>query len=449
MPIKNNQISPLIKLKSDKKGVVIGTYPAEVIINQKTFIGRAKVSLDFFPNPGVYVYGRFNTTSHIEFFLTVLNVNDVSHFSINKQSVPGFSLKTNYLISSNTAEIKWRPKKEPVTIIGNESTTVRYIIFHIFNFKDITSDKNIPYIVAEAISSISRIELADKNWSIIINTLPSTHDTFKLLNEEGGYGLTHVGRIQRNDNNTFTIADTAFVLDALTYFLSFAKGCWCAPLCPVGINEKGRRVWESLCSPKERWLTPFSWFDPYQSSNLSRLFPLFFARWADDNWKDALKESIYWYLKANIPARGIDAGIILIQAALDRLAFEYSVIDKKLISAKGYKDLRTSDCLRMLFSSLSIPLEIPPELSALTNLASKQKLNWVDAPHAITEIRNALVHPDHKLRNDIRSVVFDAWNLGLWYIEMVILAICKYSGTYDNRLKFQSHNRTEKVPWAS
>jgi len=56
-------------------------------------------------------------------------------------------------------------------------------------------------------------------------------------------------------------------------------------------------------------------------------------------------------------------------------------------------------------------------------------------------------HPEHKRRDKFGKVYYDAWNLGLWYLEMSMLAICGYSGSYGNRLKRRWVGEIEKVPW--
>jgi hypothetical protein len=167
--------------------------------------------------------------------------------------------------------------------------------------------------------------------------------------------------------------------------------------------------------------------------------------WDNDDWRKALHEVIYWYLNANYSPRGIDAGIILTQAAIERLSYEYAVRDRRLLVLKGFKDLLASDKFRIIFSSLGIPLEIPKETPEIDKLA--KNFNWLDAPHALTEIRNSLVHPEHKKRGQIDSAYYEAWNLGLWYLEMGLLAVCGYSGTYGNRLKQRYVGQVENVPW--
>ena len=168
-------------------------------------------------------------------------------------------------------------------------------------------------------------------------------------------------------------------------------------------------------------------------------------RYGNDDWRETLHEVIYWYLNANYSTRGIDAGIILTQAAIERLSYEFSVKDKRLLTVNGFKDLWASDKFRLLFSSLNIPLDIPSETSELQQLAGR--IDWLDAPHALSEIRNSLVHPEHKRRGQFKSAYYEAWNLGLWYLEMGILAICGYVETYGNRLKQRWVGQVENVPW--
>ena len=159
---------------------------------------------------------------------------------------------------------------------------------------------------------------------------------------------------------------------------------------------------------------------------------------------------IYWYLSSNCSTLGrgigIDAGIILTQAAIERFSFEYAVRYKRLIEAEGFKKLKASDKFRLLFSSLDIPIEIPSSLPEFQKLANQ--FNWLDAPQAITEVRNTLVHPENKRRGQFGKVLFSVWNLSQWYLELALLRICEYSGTYGNRLILQRWiGNVEPVPW--
>ena len=61
--------------------------------------------------------------------------------------------------------------------------------------------------------------------------------------------------------------------------------------------------------------------------------------------------------------------------------------------------------------------------------------NWKDGPQSFTEMRNERVHPQHKKRGQYNDAFKDTWLLGLWYLEMVILKLCKFNGKYINRLR--------------
>jgi hypothetical protein len=98
----------------------------------------------------------------------------------------------------------------------------------------------------------------------------------------------------------------------------------------------------------------------------------------------------------------------------------------------------------MLFSSLDIPLDIPTETPKILQMG--KKINWLDAPHALTEIRNSLVHPESE-RGKYNEIIFEAWKLSLWYLEMSILAICGYTEKYGNCLKERLQGEVEDVPW--
>jgi hypothetical protein len=218
----------------------------------------------------------------------------------------------------------------------------------------------------------------------------------------------------------------------------------CNLICAIGLNEVADRVWESWSSPvpPENVL---SWFASEYGVSLRDFYIHFHDRWGDSGWQEALSEVIQWYLDANIPSRGTHVGIILAQTAIERLSFELCVKHKRLITSKGFRDLRASDRFRLLFSSLGLTIDIPNDVSDLKNAA--KKFNWIDAAHALTEIRNSLVHPENKGCRSAAKLFIDAWKLSLWYLELAILSVCGYTGVYVNRLKIQQDKYVEQVPW--
>jgi hypothetical protein len=82
-----------------------------------------------------------------------------------------------------------------------------------------------------------------------------------------------------------------------------------------------------------------------------------------------------------------------------------------------------------------------------------KQLHWVDAPQAFTEVRNALVHANPNKRQKLQGLtgraMLEVWNLGVWFLELTLLRIYGYTGSYGNRLNMQRwQGEVEPVPWA-
>lgn len=379
-----------------------------------------------------------------KFYLTLPPV-DALKLKERDIDVPGFVTGWAPMLdgSGSSMNLTWGPSPTPITGLGSDSTEMETIIFHIFNFLDVIGTPRSTEEIDNHPPGIQHINLESKEWKVDLRSLSSTKDVLSALNGQGGYGITHIGGVRKRDGSSFPGAAANEVLLCLHLFLSFAKGGRCEFL-SVGFNSHGNRVWESWDAPSERWQSQLSWFDAHHAEQLVGLFPGFCDRLADDNWEEAIREAIYWYILSN-RTPGIDGGIILSQAAIERLSFEYSVNDKRLIDKEGFVKLRASDRMRLIFSSLNIPLEIPDMLPVTQQLASK--FGWVDAPHALTEVRNSFVHPVHRRRGQFKGATPEIWKLGLQYLEWVILRLCKYEGTYGNRLKVRWTGEVEDVPW--
>lgn len=446
MNIEKLNLEPVFEFAGNESSILIHQSTAEICIGKDKYSGEAEVRLELLPNAHICIYGYFQGVPAPIAISANFGQTEISNFSIADHQIKGFRLSGGGDADSQEYNLKWCPSSEPINAVGNESTQMKKIIFHLFNFIDFLGNRRTSELCGSNKHVINHVDLICDEWKVELKSLPSTLDRIKILKAEGGYQLTHVGSIEKVDGTLFFGKYASECLVALQFFLSFAKGRWCRPICAVGFDKSCNRVWESWSSPKENWQATISWFDPHNISQLSALFPLFMNRWMNEDWHEALREVIYWYQSANESSRGIDAGIILTQAAIERLSYEYSVKYKRLLTTNGFKDLRASDKFRLLFSSLEIPIQVTketPEIESQTKI-----FNWLDAPHALTEIRNTLVHPEHKKRGQLDSVYYEAWNLGLWYLEMGILAVCGYSGTYSNRLKQQLVGQVENVPWA-
>jgi len=421
------------------KTCVLTRRKASVTIRGQVHEVEVKVQLRPLPSPSIEIEGALPVS------FGILRLDSVDNLAIDGRDIPGFLTRTPFSSSSGSRFV-WDLKREPTVVVGTSNTKMTRVVFHAFNYMDFQGTRRSSEETSSGFHAIQHVDLSAGGWHVELKSLPNTSSAFKALRETGGSALTHVGSLQKEDGAPFAAEAAVNTLSALRDFFSFSRGMWCNPCLAVGFDKREERVWESLSSPAQPWDSPDSWFDPHHCEQLQKLFPGFMTKWAHEDWRKALHETIYFYLNSNSSRRGIDAGIILAQAALERLSFEYAVKHKRLVEIEGFKNLRASDKFRLLFSSLNIPIDIPNSLPELRKLGAQ--FGWLDAPHAITEIRNSLVHPEHKRRGQFGKAFFPAWNLGQWYLELALLRICDYSGTYANRLTPDKYVGTvEPVPW--
>lgn len=433
-------VQPAYVFSSASDPIVLLRGGAEVCMRDDHFSGEAELLLRFAPAPRVIFHAKTPMPGGQEFPF-FFDDSIESSFSFNGQKIVGFNGR--WKANADVLELEWHPKSEPVVLCDMQSKNSVAAIFHLFNFPDFRGGQH----QEVAPLGCALLVLESEEWKISLQELPedATRAAWNRIKNEGGCFLTHVVKMERKDGEPFSGEDASEQCFLLANFLSFVKGGQCWPVCGVGFDAVGEKTWATFASPRIS-NPPYTWFNPFKASQAEHLFPLFAKRWQQsEEWKDCLRSAIYWYAQANTSggSPGIDAAIILAQSALERLAHHYLVVDKKMISPEGLDRLKASDRLRLLFSSLNLPVEIGVSTPEIHKVASSFK--WVDAPHAMTDIRNELVHPVS--RKQVNGCIVDAWKASLWYLELSVLALCGYDDTYTSRLTAKYVTESEKVPW--
>ncbi len=285
------------------------------------------------------------------------------------------------------------------------------------------------------------LELEHGPWKGRIRTLKQDPERSRDLRLTGRYRLTHVVEFDQG-GGCFSGHDADRLLQAIGCFLSFANGGMCRLECPSGWDSAGKQVWARWSSPSEWRTKRLCWFDGRYAEPLVELFPGFMDRWKTEGWGDALGSAIWWYAQAISGPPIADQGIVAAQIAMERLSYEYCVRERALVSEQGFEKLWVSDRFRLLLRSLDVPIEIPGAAKALTSASRKEK--WVDGPHALTEIRNRLVHSGRKRAQLEGQCYVDAWLLATQLLELTILALCSFKGEFSNGMT----GLKEPVPWA-
>jgi len=418
--------------------------PCSFKLGEKDFTSQAEVVFDSNGDADI----RTEVQLTLEDSLSALcSLTGTDQIILNGHKIPAFvsAIDSSSSASSGGRIITFSPNQEPFPIIGNDDTRISKVLFHLFNFKDRfgTSHKMI-----HSGSSAYRLgitELMSTKWRVELHEIKDADSA--EAGKKHNPVLTHVGCLTRVDNSEFNGASARKMMLDLREFFTFSQGYFCPPIMPVGYDKNETKVWVLGVSSHPPIKSSMSWFDPHHSSQLAHLFPNFLSKLEDKRWRDTLHSVIYWYVRSNnTSGSGIDAGIILSQVAIERLAYEYAVNQRKLIEPNGFKDLKASDKYRLLFASLDIPTAIPSNLPKIQAIAKKFK--YLDAPHFLTEIRNAIVHPEHKRRDVFSDLYYDSWRLGMWYLELAVLRLCDYKETYANRLPREHWiGQVDEVPW--
>ena len=292
-------------------------------------------------------------------------------------------------------------------------------------------------------------------WRVTLDAIHdwTVNEKRRRLRESGGYAITHVGRLERADGQPFEGGDATAPLDAFGWLVSFCRGAWSFPMLLVAEDaDTGERYEVWRCPRIDADARHRSWFNELSIEGFGA-YPGVVAKLADSTWNEPVRHALHWYIVCNKPGPvSIEGAIVLQQAAFELLAWTLLVEERKVLSDDGAQKLPASDRIRLMLSTCGIPLGIPSDLDDLLKVAKAE--NWQDGPHATTEIRNALVHASPKKRARIfghgHGPRTDAWTLGQWYLELILLRLFDYTGHYSNRLRRGAWQGTEvePVPWA-
>lgn len=296
----------------------------------------------------------------------------------------------------------------------------------------------------------SFFKLSHDDW--VFEFTPVTDATLLYLpsiqNEK--YFFTHHLCVQKVDGTSFSTVEAHKQLQDLSLFFSFCYEQWISTALTTGIKEDGEVGMEEWGTRKvSPWHRPGNWLDEYNGQCMAQLFPAFMRLITNSaEWKRALETTIYWYVRADTDHVGPDGGCILLQAALERLAWHILVRERRSLSEDGFSRLPAADQLRLLLAALSIPLSLPAGLVDLQR--TSKEFNWEDGPQAFVEIRNRIVHPLKTSKARKPLPYYEAFRLAKWYLELTVLSSCAYNGQYANRTREHRWvGEVEPVPWAS
>lgn len=442
-------IVPIYWQTSPDEEINFGTIKMEFCVGNQTWLEDATACMRFSPRDRLL----FTMSKSLPTHRDIRKLWDADSF---KARLPGRGVEFDaHCTHLGTDAIIVTPNSSAVTVTTPAENLVG-LTFHLFNFPDFSGPGDYNLVKGDpprqSLRRCGRIQITIDGWDICVAGTSATHELVEILKKEGGYAITHCGAITREGTEEFSSQQSDELLTCLHYFLSFATGRWAGLSLPVGRDVNGNRVfeqWGMRRTAEGTWNGSLSWFDSQHSRLLGQVLPGFYRLWKSSLWNIALKHSLYWYVAANAggTGMGVDTGLVLAQNALELLAWNYCVQDRKMVSkaAFGPRGISAADKLRLFATSLALPSGIPDTLTALQKKPGRK---WVDSFDAVTAIRNSLVHPDADLKL-IEGAYYEAWRLSMWYLDLMFLRLCGHQGKYANRLSAGFVGQVEDMPLAS
>ena len=408
--------------------------------------GRGSVYLKWFPYPHV----EFESSGHEALKPDGFNA------SLKLPETDGFV--EALIVVKTTGETKEVLGNVREPIVKGSGQDLTYIKFHLTNFENFNGASR------AVIEDESGERIGDRGifeaegWKVTVDPyktseqINSKTSSINILKSQGGYAVTHVGKLERLDGETFTANDPRSFLEALSYFLSFVRGLRIEPLLLAGYDASDQRIWEEWAlSNSDPWRKDlFTWAWGLRAEEIASAFRGFLSWWK--SWGESAKIVIHWYIASNAQAGAVEGSIVFEQAAFELLSRVFLVEKKSILSSEGFERLPAADRLKLLLSQCRIPLEVPNSLTNLSRFSKEE--SYDDGAKILTEIRNFIAHSGNpkkrqKFLRQPESVRIEGYWLGLWYLELILLSLFDYQAPYYNRLRRGDIGEIERVPWLS
>lgn len=403
------------------------------------------IQFDWFPNSGTSFYGK----PHLDTVTLFKIFNGIDDFDVMLDGLFfGKGLLTNTSFG-NDAFIKGILSQKAIK--GDKSIAVQKLRFSIPNLRDFlgisvkrVTDKGVNF-------SKNRLLLDNDNYTITIDKCYNYEELQQSLESKGGYIIQYAGELV-SKKGSIQIDDAKDTLHCLDTFLSFLNGRRTSALFIHGIYEN-ETIWCDYTDYfVDTYKSNFSWPQKHSIIGINELWQKFSDLWKDSDDKGFLISAIHWYIEANSNSGFAEGSIIMAQTALE-LIYNWLIIEnKKILIGKDSENICAANKLRLILSHLNIDYNVPESFSSLQSFIDVSK-DIIDAPDAVVQIRNAIVHSQEEKRKKLSSIhykaKYEALQLCIWYIEMSLLYILNFDDKYYNRCVRAIHmiDSEQFVPW--
>ncbi|GAB3171648.1 hypothetical protein [Telluribacter humicola] len=320
-------------------------------------------------------------------------------------------------------------------ISGDKSIKVEKVIFSVPNLREFHG-ASVKWIKEERHGfTRGRLHLEDDLFEININKCLNYKELYKSLSVKGGYAILYQGELKKKSAG-ISHEEATEVLLCLNCFLSFINGRRISALFIQGIFDNEEKWCDYTDYQVDIYKSAQTW-TTLTGVSFDELWKAFRNIWKED--KDFLISTIHWYVESNSNSGFTDGSIMMAQTAIELLYNWWIVERKKMILGKDSASITASNKIRLLLSQINLSNGVPSSLTHLSKLIKPSES--IDAPDAIVQIRNSIVHSQEEKRKKLTNIdpkaKFEALQLSLWYIEMALLRILEYKGKFNNRVNVE------------
>lgn len=293
-------------------------------------------------------------------------------------------------------------------------------------------------------------------WVLTLDSIANDTSAWKNLKDKGGYQVTQILSMQREDGEAFSASHAMKALEAVRYAMALAVGRQTEAILLVG--------WHKEAAAWSRWsagrVDPYrdvgTWLDSsITARQVGELIGRFLDSCADELRRDTLLYATSYYTQAL--GKNAEIGIASAISGLQLLGDSWFVEEAKTYTRGAWKELGAEGQIRAMLSSASCRVNtlVPhgsDHLAAvakrLTSNAGQQKLSY-DGLDCLIKMRNEVMHPS---RNKRLKWTYEEWieahELAAHFLELALLAYVGYRGKYHPRTALNRYaGYVEDVPW--
>ncbi len=403
---------------------------------------NGKIYFEWFPNQVV----KFSGKAKVSNMDLVVAFNSFITFQliINHMNF-GDCYLSNFSLGSTQTNLGGTLRNQAV--LGDKSVVVNVVKFSIPNLSEYHGEPVKKTIGSNISSTRGRMFFTNDQCEIIIDKCRHYDVLQNSLNTKGGFIIQYLGELKKKKGD-LSFEKCKEILDCFDMFISFINGRRTSAIFAQGLFNN-KNMWSDFTGHYvDNYKYAMSWLPNENVKELNKLWQVFSKLWQDKHSRHFLESVVHWYTMANTNKGLAEGAIIMAQTALELIYNWLLVNQNKLLVGNDAQNISASNKIRLLLSYLNVTTSIPASLKILKSFP-----DTVDAPDALVQIRNSIVHTQEVKRKKLKSVdpkiYFEALQLAIWYIELSLLKILQYNDRYYNRTIREGHliKSIELVPW--